>query len=291
MAFNLTFRKILYFFLTKIIAGVVVCVGTALLMNLIGNTLTKGLSIDEDYKKIITGALVAVSVLSSYTFLFKYYERREISELKFNHFAKYAITGFSIGAVLQILVILVIYIGGGFEIVRINPVSYVVPGFGIALTSAVFEEILLRGILFRLLEEKLGSIIALAVSALVFGLLHLANPNSSVYSAIAIALQAGVLLGASYMYARSLWLPIFLHFAWNFAEVGIFGAIISGGSIDKSLFTTKFSGPVLLTGGAFGPENSIQATLFCVVAASIFLYMSKKENKFIKPFWSKRINE
>ncbi|MDP9041404.1 MAG: CPBP family intramembrane metalloprotease [Bacteroidota bacterium] len=288
MAFNLTFRKILNFPLTKIIAGALVCVGTALLMNSIGRNLTKGLHIDEDYKKIITGALVAVSVLISYTLLFKYYERREISELKFNHFTKYAVTGFSIGTLLQSLVILVIYIGGGFEIVRINPVSYVVPGFGIALTSAVFEEILLRGILFRLLEEKLGSIIALAVSALVFGLLHLANPNSSVYSAIAISLQAGVLLGASYMYARSLWLPIFLHFAWNFAEAGIFGAIISGGSIDKSLFTTKFSGPVLLTGGAFGPENSIQATLFCVVAASIFLYLSRKENKFIKPFWYKK---
>jgi len=287
MAAKPVFKKILFFPISKIIIGMLVCIGAAFLATLLGKTITNGLDISEEYKRILTGVLVALFVLISYTLLFKLYERREISELKF-HFYKNSAIGFLTGMILQSLVIFIIYINGGFEIIRINPLSYILPGLGISVTSAVFEEILFRGILFRILEEKLGSIIALIISACTFGLIHMANPNSSVYSVIAIALQAGVLLGSSYMYGRSLWLPIFLHFAWNFMEVGIFGAVISGNVIDKSLLTSKFSGPVLLTGGEFGPENSIQATLFCMVAAAIFLYLSKKQNKIIQPYWFRK---
>ena len=279
--------KFLYNPLTKIIIGIIVIGFAVAIGQLGGNALLEKVHISTDYKNVIVGILIAALALASYITLFSFYEKRKITELKFAHFGKNAGIGFSSGFILQSLVILVIYASGGYSVLSINPISYVLPGFAIALASAIFEEILFRGIIFRLTEEKLGSTMALVVSALIFGLLHLQNKNSSFLSAMSIAVQAGVLLGASYIYSKNLWLPIFLHFAWNFAEAGIYGAVISGNTITKSLFTSKFSGPELITGGLFGPENSIQATVFCLILGIVFIIIAKRQNKFVKPYWKK----
>jgi len=90
----------------------------------------------------------------------------------------------------------------------------------------VFEETLFRGILFRFLEEGFGSWISLAVTASFFGISHLSNPHATVWSAIAIALEAGVLFGAVYMATRSLWVAMGLHTAWNFLQGDIFRIIV-----------------------------------------------------------------
>ena len=283
----MTSKKIFYFPLTRIIIGILV-VGCVVVAGQFGSqSLLEKIQIDKDYKDVITGVTIAVMAFASYVTLFRFYEKRQIAELKFTGFGKNAGIGFLSGFVLQSLVILIIFIGGGYSIIRVNPVSFILPGFAIALSSAIFEEILFRGIIFRLTEEKLGSTIAIIISALIFGLLHLPNKNSSIYSAVAIAIEAGVLLAASYIYSKNLWLPIFLHFAWNFAEAGIYGAVISGNVMTKSFFTSKFTGADILTGGAFGPENSIQAVLICLAAGIIFIRIARRQNKFVKPFWNK----
>ncbi len=87
----------------------------------------------------------------------------------------------------------------------------------------------MRGVLFRIVEESLGSWIALALSAALFGALHAFNPGATLTSSIAIALEAGVLLAAVFMVTRRLWMVIGLHTAWNFTEGGVFGASVSGG--------------------------------------------------------------
>jgi membrane protease YdiL (CAAX protease family) len=77
----------------------------------------------------------------------------------------------------------------------------------------------------------LAGAIALLVSAAVFGRVHAGNPGASWVSSLSIALESGVLLGLAYAATRSLWLPIGLHFGWNFTAGGIFGAAVSGGTI------------------------------------------------------------
>jgi len=278
-------RKFLNFTLTKIIIAIIV-VGCAVAIGQLGSqALLEKIQIGKDYKNVITAVIVAAMALASYIILSRLYEKREITELKFHLFGRNAAIGFLLGIILQSLVILVMYLNGGYSVQSVNPFLFVLPGFAIAFSSAIFEEILFRGIIFRLTEERLGSTIAIIISAVIFGLLHLLNKNSNIYSAVSIAIQAGVLLAAAYIYSKSLWLPIFLHFAWNFAEAGIYGAVISGNEMTSSLLTAKFSGPAILTGGAFGPENSIQATLFCLIAGIIFIKVSLRQNKFIKPYW------
>jgi hypothetical protein len=131
-----------------------------------------------------------------------------------------------------------------------------------SLVTGVFEELLFRGVLFRLVEDSWGSYAALAVSSLFFGAAHLFNPNATWLSAVAIMVEAGIFLGAAYMLTRRLWLPIGIHAGWNFTEGGVFGAAESGTAPHGWLQSTT-SGPAWLSGGDFGPEASVVTVMIC----------------------------
>ena len=90
---------------------------------------------------------------------------------------------------------------------------------------------------------------ALGITVALFGLVHLGNPNSSLYGAAAIGIEAGVLLGAAYVLTRRLWLVIGIHFGWNFIQAGVFGPNVSGIRVE-SLLRSELSGPELLSGGS-----------------------------------------
>ena len=280
-------QKILHFPLTKIIIGLLVCGVIVSVGQLLVGKLLNLTALDKDFKNLITGLVVAVLAIVSYTYLFKFYEKREITEFSKNGVLKSLTIGIILGVVLQSLTILVIYLKGSYSIISINPILFLVPPLTMAFTSSIFEETLMRGIIFRITEEKLGSYFALIITAVLFGAMHLANPNSSLIAAIGLAIQAGLLLASAYIYSRNLWFPIAIHFAWNFTQSAIFGANVSGNTISKTLITSKIEGAEWFTGGKFGPEGSIQATVFCLIATIILLTLSHKEGKIIKPYWKK----
>lgn len=163
--------------------------------------------------------------------------------------------------------------------------AYSVTGYGAAAMEilcsfcffslvAVGEELMFRGVLFRWIDEKWGFAAALAVSSLFFGLVHISQPGATLWSSIAIAIEAGLLLGAAYKYAGSLWLPIGIHWAWNFTEGNIFGFSVSGGDGGASLITPVLSGSDLLTGGIFGAEASLIAPILGVMLSVWFIILS-----------------
>jgi membrane protease YdiL (CAAX protease family) len=276
--FNSPITKIILALLTFM---AVVIIGQQIAVKLLGLT-----SLDKDYRNLLKGLFVSASCVFSYILFFKKYDKRTVTEFASKGLAKNLIIGTSIGFMLQSLTILVIYLNGSYSVININPVSFILIPFALMFTVAIIEEILVRGIIFRIMEEKLGSYIALTISSLLFGALHLANPHSSLISGICIT-TAGFLMGASFIYSHSLWMPIALHFAWNFTQSGIFGVITSGNEKTKSLLEAKIQGPEFITGGAFGPEGSIQAIAFCALGTLILLILSRKENKIIKPYWKK----
>ena len=140
----------------------------------------------------------------------------------------------------------------------------------LAAVAATVEELLFRGVLLRLLAGWLGRWGALAISAAIFGGLHLLNPHATIVGVVAIAVEAGILLGAAFLATGRLWLPIGLHMAWNATE-GAFGVAISGTDAPAGVLETHLSGPALWTGGSFGPEASLAAVVVCLAAAAVFL--------------------
>lgn len=185
--------------------------------------------------------------------------------------ARDALFGFAVGAGLFSAVILELALAGHYRIVaaRFTPELAVAALF--FLLGAALEELLFRGVLFRLIAEWAGMWVALAVSAVFFGAAHAFNPGASWVSSLAIALEAGVLLGAAFVVTGNLWFPIGLHFAWNFCEGPIYGTAVSGHVFYTSLFTAQLGGPSWLTGGTFGPEAGIPAIVTSLIASCVLL--------------------
>ncbi|RME05436.1 MAG: CPBP family intramembrane metalloprotease [Anaerolineae bacterium] len=117
------------------------------------------------------------------------------------------------------------------------------------------EELLSRGYHLQTIASGLNMTWGVVLSASVFGLLHLGNPNATWVSAAGIFL-AGVFLAYGYVRTGRLWLPIGLHIGWNFFEGVVFGFPVSGLDIYR-LTRITVNGPELFTGGAFGPEAGL----------------------------------
>ena len=280
-------QKIVNSPITRIILGLLVCFAVFILTQNIASKLLGFTGLNNDFRNLFKGIIASIAVISAYKVLYRKMENRKITEISVKGIGKNLLLGTLIGVVLQSLTILVIYLNNGFHIKSINPVSFIIIPLTVAFTVAIFEEILIRGILFRILEEKLGSSLTLIMSAIIFGGLHFLNPNGSLISATCVAVEGGLLLGAAYIYARSVWLPIAIHFAWNFMQSGIFGAVTSGNEKTNSLLTTQITGAKIITGGDFGPEGTIQATVFCLVATIVLMYLNKKHNRLLMPYWIK----
>jgi len=282
------FKRFLHYPVTKIIIALVAVIIVTASVQIGAQATLKYTALNEDLQKLVIAILSSAAALATYIYLFRFYEKRKIEELSTSHFGRNSLIGFFTGFLILTVVILVMYIGQAYTILSINPVSYLIPALAIGISSAIFEEILFRGIIFRITEQKLGSVWALIISSSFFGFAHLVNNNSTLFSAIAITIEAGLLLGAAYIYSKNLWLPIFIHFAWNFSEGGIYGAIISGNGLNKSWISSKIEGHDLLTGGAFGPENSLQAVILGLVVGILFLWTANKQHKIVKPYWRKQ---
>jgi uncharacterized protein len=278
-------NRFLHFPLTKIIIALTAIVVATVSVQFGAEAVVKYTSLNEDFRKLVVAIFSAASALATYYYLFKFYEKRKIDELSTSHFLSTSLLGFLIGFFFLSFVILIMYFGNAYTILSFNPVTFLIPALALGISSAVVEEILFRGIIFRITEEKLGSVWALIISSSFFGFAHLANENSTLFSAISITIEAGLLLGASYIYSKNLWLPIFIHFSWNFSEGGIYGAIISGNGLEKSLINSKINGHELITGGAFGPENSLQAVILGLAVGILFFRIARKKNNIVKPFW------
>jgi CAAX protease family protein len=216
---------------------------------------------------LLVGAVVAVGGVLTYRALVGWIEQRPVDEMALGEARRGVLRGLGLGLLLFALVIGLIAMFGGYRIAGWGSVSGTIATFGVMCGVAVTEEILLRGVVFRLIQKWAGTAIALAVSGLLFGLLHLFNPEATLWGALAIAVEAGVLLGAAYTVSRSLWLPIGLHLGWNFAESGLFGATDSGSAFHGGLVQGVPHGPALISGGGFGPEASIFAILIGVLAS------------------------
>lgn len=265
------------------IVGFAVIVLSAIAAGFVGSRVLAPLG-KPGAEELALGILAAVFAVLAYLAFGRWIERRKVDDLSMARaFPEWAF-GAAVGAGAMAVTIGVIALLGGYKVIGQNSFTVLLPIAGIAFQSGFFEEILLRGIVFRLMEKWLGSWVALGFSALLFGALHLTNPNASLLAAFAIAIEAGILLGAIYMLTRRLWAAVGLHMAWNFTQGGIFGVAVSGFET-SGLLKPVIEGPELVTGGGFGAEASLPAIIICATIGLFFLYRAYVKGSFVSPSW------
>jgi membrane protease YdiL (CAAX protease family) len=221
---------------------------------------------------VVLMAIVGIAVgIAFYVLTMRSIAGRHIPELALARAARDTLAGVAIGAAFVVVSYGIVLAVGGYSIdwAPRDVVRTLVLAVAVNASAAVIEELTFRGLLFQGIERlggpERGRWIALAATATLFGVLHIANPGATPWSSLAIAIEAGVLLGAAFLWRRSLWFVIGIHFAWNVIE-GLLGIPVSGHR-DAGLFTTTVHGDGLLTGGTFGLEASIVPVLVSIAIA------------------------
>lgn len=278
------FMKFVQFPIIRIVIGFIVVIAFPILVQLGTQAIVGSEGLPAE---VITVLLATSAALLAYYGFVRLIERRSVLELPGPYAFKELGLGALLGAALFSTTIGILWLLGYYHVSTVNSWQLMITWFLIGIFSGVFEELLIRGVLFRIMEESLGTWIALMISALIFGAGHLSNPNATLWAGLAIAIEAGIMLAAAYVLTRRLWIPIGIHIAWNFVQGGIFGVAVSGNEA-KGLLQSTLSGPALLSGGEFGAEASIFAVIVCLAAGVYFVWKSYTGGKFIQPFWNRR---
>ena len=239
--------RVVRFPLTRIVLGTSAVVGALLFTRAVIEGLYKVLDLGPVRFFSIQAVVAAILAISlAYAWYVRLVERRTVDELSRRGALREAGAGALVGFSLLAGTIAVLAALGYYQVDAVNPWSTLAQAFTVALFAAWWEELVFRGLFFRILEGSLGTWFALGISAAIFGAVHIGGPNWSVLGVIAIALEAGVLLGAAYVLTRRLWLAIGIHLGWNFGNA--FFGVSTGGN--RGLFEASLTGPELLTGGA-----------------------------------------
>lgn len=221
----------------------------------------------------------------AYLFLVHVIEQRVATELAPRRLLRDFSLGAGFGLVLFSAVVGVLWLSGSYRVTGTNPgAHWLIALLAVGLGAGIGEEILTRGVLFRVIEEGLGTWWALAISALFFGFAHAGNPGATAWSSLAIAIEAGILFALVYHLTRSLWPCIGLHAAWNFAQGTIYGIPVSGMHADGWLVSAR-SGPDWLSGGAFGAEASVVALTLCSACSLVLLAVALRRGSIVPPAW------
>ncbi len=231
--------------------------------------------------------LLAVVLILSWKALQRWLERREDREFEWRKSGQELGLGLLLGFLLFSAVTGIVALLGGFEVLGLRGQGALWAMLAMAVTSGTIEEIMFRGILLRHLEAMLGTWAALALTSLLFGAAHLTNPGASLFAAFAIAMEAGILLGAAYLLTRRLWLAVGIHAAWNFTQGWVFSVPVSGGAAPLGLLITRRVGPEWLTGGNFGLEASVVALVVATGAGLGLLVFAVRRGQIMPPMWKR----
>jgi len=246
------------------------------LVGIVGVGAVSALSSGGSPVSAVVGAVAAVAV---YWMVMRYVARRSTPEIAKARAGTQALLGMGIGFMFIAVSMLMVLTEFSFTWASGSAMATVSSIAAVQLGAAVTEELLFRGLLLQGLERLCGSWAALAITAVLFGAIHLANPGATLWTGFAIAIEAGVLLGATFLWLRSIWVAVGLHFAWN-TTVGLLGVPVSGHAA-PGLLIAEPTGPELVTGGQFGIEGSIIPVVVSLLLAVPMLIAAHKRGNLV----------
>ena len=229
----------------------------------------------------LLGAVLAVAV---YRVVMRRLVRRSTPEIAWSGAIRSVLFGMAVGLGFVFVSVGLIAAFGGYSFswTGAGVPAVVWSAVVVQFAAAVTEELMFRGFVLQAVEQWWGSGVALAVPGMLFGAVHLMNPGATPWSAVAIAIEAGVMLGAAFVWRRSIWFVVGLHFAWNTA-VQLLGIPVSGHS-SEGIVAAESHGSATLTGGAFGLEASIVPVVIGVlISVSMLVFAHRGGNLRARP--------
>ena len=240
--------------------------------------------------RLLVRVVVELIVVCSFTYLVgRFLDRRRFADFGF-HLSRSWWLDFGFGLVLGVALMTAIFFAevafGWVRVVgylRTAPNVSFVGAFVLSIPLFVFvgisEELLIRGYLltnlaegfrwFRWVSADAAVAAATLCSSVVFGVLHVFNPNATLTSTLVIVL-AGVMLASGYVLTGELGISIGLHISWNFFQTSVYGFSVSGLRLPVTLVATRQVGPRVVTGGPFGPEAGlVGVAAICLGVAAI----------------------
>lgn len=201
--------------------------------------------------------------------LWRFVNKGSLKELGFRGPLKDLAFGLVLGAISIAVIFFILLASGNVTLVN----SLMKPDFSVYSLSFLVlfilvgfsEEIFFRGYVMSTMEGRGNpKWLIYVVSAVIFSLAHGMNPNVSILGLVNIAL-VGVLFAYMFDATKSLWLPIGYHITWNYFQGNVFGFAVSGTTPHGMYAISAENGNALLTGGAFGLEGGVLATLLIVL--------------------------
>jgi membrane protease YdiL (CAAX protease family) len=241
-------------------------------------------------QQLAASAMACVMMLVLYAAIVRVFEQRDADELRLGPMPREFVVGLLLGFGLYSACIAILMALGIYRIDGVGSWLVLLSGLAVPLATGVYEELLFRGGVFRLAERWFGTWIALVVSSVAFGFAHLGNADATMQGLLSISTWAGVLLAATYVLTRRLWLGIGLHAAWNYTQGTVYSGIVSGNAnAGTGLVRSHMDGPGWLTGGTFGVEASVVALLVCTLVGAAMLVVASWRGEIIPPPWKQRL--
>lgn len=281
-------EKIVQFPITRIILVILFIAPVSLINNLVAINVIE--SLPQPYSSILNNILTVLYFflfLYAYSLYAKYIEKRTAYEISKKNSLKELSSGFTIGFGLVVLIVVLLVLLKYYKIQSFNSWTIIIDAFFLFGIGAFLQELVVRGILFRIVEEVLGSWITIAIVSCIFGVMHLGNENATIYTTISLIIS-DVLLSAAFIYTRKIWFVWGIHFGWNFFQDGIFGMPNSGISKLPSWINPSVNGPEWITGGNWGIEASYISILLTLVVGIVILKKAWDNNLFVTPFWKRK---
>ncbi|WP_138415907.1 CPBP family intramembrane glutamic endopeptidase [Aquibacillus sediminis] len=199
----------------------------------------------------------------------RFVNKRAVKEIGFNKRGKDLLFGLLLGAASITAIFLLLFITGNVELLNRFSApefsTYTITFFILFILVGFFEEIFFRGYVMSTMVNRGNSKwLVYIVSALLFSVVHGTNPNVSLFGLINILL-VGLLFAYMFDVTKSLWLAIGYHITWNYFQGNVFGFAVSG-TVPHGIYNVDVSnGNDWLTGGSFGLEGGLLATIFILL--------------------------
>lgn len=221
--------------------------------------------------------VAALACALGYWAYVKRVERREVTELSGSGALAEWSRGAGLGVLLGLLTLAPLWALGVYRIEGFGDGFQLISQAPEMLLVSVFEELLIRGAIFRLAEQAWGSRRALVLSTGIFVAAHL--PGEISLLGVLVTAAASLAFTAAFQVSRRLWWPIGMHFAWNYLFSAVFSVPVSGHEA-KGWLHGSLDGPEWLSGGAYGVEASAMALLVWAVAGALLLRQAHTRGRF-----------